>query len=556
MFLFAVLFLSFVALARAETIHLKSGAKMEAKSVAVEGKTLVIRMKHGEVSVNWDELVEAQGRKYFPAVYQELDRVAKENAEQSLKEQEEARRAAEEAERLRKEKQAAEEAARLEQTRKQAEEDSRKAKKLRALTAKFHDAIADEENAVSKIRLMLAENPDLANAKDEDGTTPLHRAVSLGNRTIIQALLAAKTDVNASNSNGATPLFAALRHEDTALAQMLLEQKANPNSKNEKGVTPLCAAVAKGDAGLVKLLLEHQANVNGSGAAVEANLQLIGQSPPDHAGAPFKLTMPPGFGVEENAVIEMTPLHHAVLFKHKEIVELLLSYKADVAAKSSGNPTRTQLMRARHTSMGGDPRLLQLLVGTTPMHLAAGGDESIAQLLLAAKADVNAPDGKGLTPLHRATAAGSEGLVKLLLAAKANVNAQDEHGMTPLHTAATSGQKATAELLLAAKADVNAQDRNGATPLYCAITSNQKPMAALLVEHNADVNLAPVVGMTGSNTPLHHAVQQGDVELAELLLKHKADITAKYMGKTPFTAAKMGKSQKMVELLKQYGATE
>ena len=52
------------------------------------------------------------------------------------------------------------------------------------------------------------------NAKDEDETTPLHRAAYYGHKEIVVLLIAKGADVNVKNDVGYTPLD--WKHPDTA----------------------------------------------------------------------------------------------------------------------------------------------------------------------------------------------------------------------------------------------------------------------------------------------------------------------------------------------------
>jgi ankyrin repeat protein len=58
-------------------------------------------------------------------------------------------------------------------------------------------------------KLLIANGSD-ANAKDDDGSTPLHYAVVMDDAIIVELLLAAKADVNAKGEAGRTPLSLAV----------------------------------------------------------------------------------------------------------------------------------------------------------------------------------------------------------------------------------------------------------------------------------------------------------------------------------------------------------
>ncbi len=72
----------------------------------------------------------------------------------------------------------------------------------------------------------------------------------------------------------------------------------------------------------------------------------------------------------------------------------------------------------------------------TPLHYAAGwGHKEIVELLIAEGADVNAMNGAGQTPLHFAAQEGQKEIVELLIAKGADVNAKTNNGTTPLDRA-------------------------------------------------------------------------------------------------------------------------
>ncbi len=77
---------------------------------------------------------------------------------------------------------------------------------------------------------------------------------------------------------------------------------------------------------------------------------------------------------------------------------------------------------------------------------------------------INIPDSDlGYTPLHAAVTARDEEMIKLLLKHKANVNARDAYGNTPLFRASHLDQ-GNIKLLIAAGADPHIKNRSGISP--------------------------------------------------------------------------------------------
>ena len=76
------------------------------------------------------------------------------------------------------------------------------------------------------------------------------------------------------------------------------------------------------------------------------------------------------------------------------------------------------------------------------------GQADAARRLIAAGADVNAPDDTGMTPLMIAASQGHIGIAQLLIAAKADVNAVSEDKTTALMRAASANRGDAVSLLL------------------------------------------------------------------------------------------------------------
>jgi ankyrin repeat protein len=114
----------------------------------------------------------------------------------------------------------------------------------------------------ARIKELLAEDNALINARDKDGSTPLHCATWKGQAEVVSLLLAAGADVNAENANehwGTTPLHAAAHANQAAIAQMLIDQGADVNAKDMEGRTPMFHTTFHKAKAVAKLLEKYDA---------------------------------------------------------------------------------------------------------------------------------------------------------------------------------------------------------------------------------------------------------------------------------------------------------
>lgn len=107
------------------------------------------------------------------------------------------------------------------------------------------------------------------NIIDEDGMTPLHRAIlKKGNRAIlkkskklVKRLIKAKADVNVADKYGRTPLYLAAKDNKIEIAKILIRAKANVNIDNEDGKTPLFLTIQNDDTKMAKVLIREGADI-------------------------------------------------------------------------------------------------------------------------------------------------------------------------------------------------------------------------------------------------------------------------------------------------------
>ena len=153
---------------------------------------------------------------------------------------------------------------------------------------------------------------------------------------------------------------------------------------------------------------------------------------------------------------------------------------------------------------------------------AQRGDLGAVRNLLRDGADVNAPQGDGMTALHWAAERGDGPLCEVLLYAGARVDAGTRIGhYTPLHLAARAAHAAVAGMLIEAGSDPGAATTNsGATPLHLAAASGDPRVIEVLAAAGADVNAREAAW---GQTPLIFAAAANRVAAVEALLAAGAD---------------------------------
>ncbi len=115
---------------------------------------------------------------------------------------------------------------------------------------------------IAKLNELLDAEPGLIDARDTDGSTPLHCASWKGLAPVVELLLKRGADVHATNQNdhyGDTPLHAAAHGNQKAVAEILIAAGADVNRVSAYGRTPWQETEVHKATAVAKLLKEKGA---------------------------------------------------------------------------------------------------------------------------------------------------------------------------------------------------------------------------------------------------------------------------------------------------------
>jgi len=279
---------------------------------------------------------------------------------------------------------------------------------------------------IPAVKALVEKWPQLVDARDASGRTPLHYAAYDGSVDLVNYFVDKGAKLELQDAQRKTPLHLAAMYDRKDAIAALLKRGAALETKDDYQRTALVlCARERGQAATGRVLIEAGADVN----AVDK------------------------FG--------STALELAAWRGKADFVDLLLEKGARVP--ESGRPWQGMLSQS-----------------------ASNGLTTLFRRLTQGGQDLRAVDPSGAWLLHSAAAGGSAEIVGLLLDKGFEPAKADRFGWTPLHYAARDGRTEAVRILIDRGAPLDARTIMGQTAHNVAQERKMEAVAALLAEKGAD----------------------------------------------------------------------
>lgn len=364
---------------------------------------------------------------------------------------------------------------------------------------------------VATAKLLIQANGNL-HARDEYGNTPLHKAILIGNKELIELYLSFGAKIHVTTATGHTALHSQIfsfldEPWGSKLTQELIQRGASVNCKDYQGRSPL-----------------HLAAINYSLEKEET----------------IRILIKAGSSLTDLDIQGFNPLHHFISQSRgcSEMDETLAIKFIDIllADEQSVNSV---------TAIG--QTILHLSISDLPFQ--------ILQYLVKKGCRLDIKDSRGQCLLHYIVDREEEitDVLKYLLNMGLKVDDCDDWGQTALHLAIEKNKKKLAVALIDFGADVNVKDANGRQPIHIAAEHGWDSILDFLIEKGANINSAD----SYMSSPFHFAAWNNKSSIAYTLIKAGCDVeTWDSCGETAKEVAEFRSSLEFLQVFhEQYGET-
>ena len=354
----------------------------------------------------------------------------------------------------------------------------------------------------------------------------LHIVALLNKVEFIGILLQRGAEIGVGAGKLGTPLHFAALSGGTEAVLFFLDQGANADATDSQGMTPFMKACEAGKETTAQILISRTTDV-----MLQAQVTLTMACKEGLTWVVQEL-LHRGFSLDqEQQHFNQTPIYHACLGGHVEILTLLLDYGATI--NSSKRPVENQLFVAAVDS--GSKITIKLLIESDPahflfaktsrresaLHIACkmGLSSVIVQWLVDAGVESDGVDIDGRSALHHAVLAGNDELMHILLNAKVEINIKDNLGLTALDLAVQRKNNTAIEYILDRMSTL---DNNGKSTLHLVSAIDNVKVIEYILSRMYALNKNGKAGST-----LATDIVFVDLDVGELLIQVPKDVYSK-----------------------------
>jgi ankyrin repeat protein len=214
---------------------------------------------------------------------------------------------------------------------------------------------------IGRLKNLLQDQPELIEARDDDGKTPLHRVVdylsvtsSPAHQHILTFLLTNGARVNTKSLNLLTPLHQLSYFGVADVVALFLDHGAEVDAREKRDQTPLEYAALQGHTAVIELLVQRGADPNASDQMGRMPLHCAAEN--GHISAARAL-LARGATLNIADLEGFSPFYLAVEHGHKDLVDFLIQSGADLNRHNKAGWTPYRIAVAK-----GYADLAQLLV--------------------------------------------------------------------------------------------------------------------------------------------------------------------------------------------------
>lgn len=387
------------------------------------------------------------------------------------------------------------------------------------LAAKYHHGFSDICSISNERGVVVMDRLDSERMYDSE------------TKKIINALVAAKSEIDFRNEYQLTPLHYAAMKSNIAAVQALVKLKANVDAEDMNKMTPLLLACVHGSQEVIKELIKAKSDVTKRDLRLNTVFHIVALR-----GEPEYLKMMMDYDpVEAIKALNKennegkSPLRMAVEGNHPETLKKIL----EMEKKNSQKWTAREKGLIHFAAEKGYLEIIKALLGegghknekdqekALPLHVAAKMNRLECVEYLYEESNRDARDDYEMTPLMLAVSHDSLDCVKYLIEKGVDLTAVDRDERTSVYIGAKYNALASVGYILQYLKDQADTSRSDTDTLQMSFASRRTLRNINEDEKRTMVNMAD----RDQNSPMHIVASNGYLEMMRLLYEHGAAIS-------------------------------